>query len=139
VRPVSECAGIPLNQVFIGSCTNGRLGDLRIAAKILAGRKVKKGLRCIVLPATPTVWKQALREGLIDILLEAGCILGPPSCGPCLGGHLGILAGGERALSTSNRNFKGRMGSLDAEIYLAGPAVAAAGAVAGEIIHPGKL
>ncbi|MDR2076643.1 MAG: 3-isopropylmalate dehydratase large subunit, partial [Desulfovibrio sp.] len=126
VRPVSEVAGIPVHQVVIGSCTNGRISDLRAAAAVLAGRKVKKGLRCIILPATPGVWKQALREGLMETLLEAGCILGPPSCGPCLGGHLGILAGGERALATTNRNFKGRMGSPASEIYLANPAVAAA-------------
>ncbi|MDR1360423.1 MAG: 3-isopropylmalate dehydratase large subunit [Deltaproteobacteria bacterium] len=139
VRPVSELKGIPVQQVIIGSCTNGRISDLRAAAAVLKGRKVQKGLRCIVLPATPGVWKQAIREGLAEILLEAGCILGPPSCGPCLGGHLGILAGGERALSTTNRNFKGRMGSLDSEVYLANPAVAAATAVAGEIAHPGKI
>ena len=139
VRPVSEVTGLPVNQVIIGSCTNGRISDLRAAAAVLAGRKVKKGLRCIILPATPGVWKQALREGLMETLLEAGCILAPPSCGPCLGGHLGILAGGERAVTTTNRNFRGRMGSPDSEIYLANPAVAAATAVAGEIAHPGKL
>ncbi|MDR2160934.1 MAG: 3-isopropylmalate dehydratase large subunit [Desulfovibrio sp.] len=139
VRPVSDVAGLPVQQVVIGSCTNGRISDMRAAASILAGRKVKKGLRCIVLPATPGVWKQALREGLVEILLEAGCVLGPPSCGPCLGGHLGILAGGERALATTNRNFKGRMGSPASEIYLANPYVAAATAVAGEIASPAAL
>jgi 3-isopropylmalate/(R)-2-methylmalate dehydratase large subunit len=107
-RPVSDLAGVPVNQVVIGSCTNGRISDLRAAAAVLVGRKVKKGLRCIILPATPGVWKQALREGLVETLLDAGCILGPPSCGPCLGGHLGILAEGERALATTNRNFRGR-------------------------------
>jgi len=106
---------------------------------VLAGRKVKKGLRCIILPATPGVWKEALQEGLLATFMEAGCIIGPPSCGPCLGGHLGILAGGERALATTNRNFRGRMGSLDSEIYLAGPAVAAATAVTGVITHPGRI
>ncbi len=139
VKPVSDVKGVSVNQVIIGSCTNGRISDMRVAAAVFAGRKVKKGLRCIVLPATPAIWKQALREGLIETMLEAGCIIGPPSCGPCLGGHLGILAGGERALATTNRNFKGRMGSLEAEVYLANPAVAAATAITGEITHPGKL
>ena len=139
VRPVSELSDITVNQVIIGSCTNGRITDLRVAASILAGRKVKKGLRCIVLPATPGIWKEALREGIIETLLEAGCILGPASCGPCLGGHLGILAGGERSLATTNRNFRGRMGSLESEVYLANPAVAAATAVTGAITHPAKL
>ncbi|MDR2488263.1 MAG: 3-isopropylmalate dehydratase large subunit [Desulfovibrio sp.] len=139
VRPVSELKSIAVNQVIIGSCTNGRITDLRAAAAVFAGRKVKKGLRCIVLPATPAVWMQALQEGLIETMLQAGCVLGPASCGPCLGGHLGILAAGERALATTNRNFKGRMGSLDSEVYLANPAVAAATAVAGVITHPAAL
>ena len=139
VRPVSELGDIAVNQVVIGSCTNGRISDLRVAAAILKGRKVKKGLRCIVLPATPKIWKQALTEGIIEILLDAECIIGPPSCGPCLGGHLGILGSGERALATTNRNFRGRMGSLESEVYLANPAVAAATAVLGVISHPGKL
>ena len=139
VKPVSEIKGIPVNQVIIGSCTNGRISDMRAAAAVLKGRKVKKGLRCIVLPATPAIWMQALREGLIEIMMEAGCVVGPASCGPCLGGHLGILAGGERALATTNRNFKGRMGSLESEVYLANPAVAAATAVAGEIVGPKGL
>lgn len=138
-KPVGEVKNVAVNQVIIGSCTNGRIEDMRAAAAVLKGRKVKKGLRCIVLPATPAVWKAALREGLVEAMLEAGCVMGPASCGPCLGGHLGILAGGERALSTSNRNFRGRMGSLESEVYLAGPAVAAATAVAGEIMHPGRL
>ncbi len=139
VRPVGEVKNVSVNQVIIGSCTNGRISDMRAAAGVFKGRRVKKGLRCIVLPATPGVWRQALREGLVEIMLDAGCILGPATCGPCLGGHLGILGGGERALSTTNRNFRGRMGSLDSEIYLANPAVAAATAVAGEIIHPAAL
>jgi 3-isopropylmalate/(R)-2-methylmalate dehydratase large subunit len=139
VKPVSEVADVAVNQVIIGSCTNGRISDLRNAAAVFAGRKVKKGLRCIVLPATPGVWMQALREGLVETMLKAGCVLGPASCGPCLGGHLGILAGGERALATTNRNFKGRMGSLDSEVYLANPAVAAATAITGFITHPQKL
>ena len=139
VRPVSELGDIAVNQVIIGSCTNGRISDLRTAAAVFAGRKVKKGLRCIILPATPKIWKQALQEGLIETMLDAGCIIGPPSCGPCLGGHLGILGGGERALATTNRNFRGRMGSLESEVYLANPAVAAATAITGVISHPGKL
>jgi 3-isopropylmalate/(R)-2-methylmalate dehydratase large subunit len=139
VRPVSELSDIAVNQVIIGSCTNGRISDLSAAAAVLAGRKVKRGVRCIVLPATPGIWKEALREGILETLTDAGCIIGPPSCGPCLGGHLGILAGGERAIATTNRNFRGRMGSLDAEVYLANPAVAAASAVTGVITHPGKL
>jgi 3-isopropylmalate/(R)-2-methylmalate dehydratase large subunit len=139
VRPVSELGTIAVNQVIIGSCTNGRITDLRAAAAVFAGRKVKKGLRCIVLPATPGIWMQALKEGLVETMLEAGCILGPASCGPCLGGHLGILAAGERALATTNRNFKGRMGSLDAEVYLANPSVAAATAITGVITHPAAL
>ena len=139
VRPVSELADTTVNQVIIGSCTNGRIYDLRAAAAVFAGRKVHKKVRCIVLPATPKIWKQALEEGLIATMLDAGCIIGPPSCGPCLGGHLGILAGGERALATTNRNFRGRMGSLESEVYLANPAVAAATAITGAITHPAKL
>ncbi len=139
VHPVSTINNVEINQVIIGSCTNGRISDIREAAAVFKGRKVKKHLRCIVLPATPAVWKQASKEGLVDILLEAGCIMGPPSCGPCLGGHLGILGGGERALATTNRNFKGRMGSLESEVYLANPAVAAATAIAGVICSPASL
>ena len=139
VHPVSEVKNVAINQVIIGSCTNGRISDMREAAAILKGRKVKKGLRCIVLPATPAIWKQALREGLIEIMMEAGCVVGPATCGPCLGGHMGILAGGEKALATTNRNFRGRMGHLDSEVYLANPAVAAATAVAGVITHPAAL
>lgn len=139
VKPVSEVKDVVVDQVIIGSCTNGRIYDLRAAAAVLAGRKVKKGLRCIVLPATPAIWMRALKEGLIETLLQAGCILGPASCGPCLGGHLGILAAGERALATTNRNFRGRMGSLDSEVYLANPAVAAATAITGVITHPAAL
>ena len=139
VRPAEELAGVRIDQVVIGSCTNGRIEDLREAAKILKGRKVARHVRCIVLPATPRVWRQALKDGLIEIFMEASAIVGPPTCGPCLGGHMGILAKGERAIATTNRNFKGRMGSLESEVYLASPAVAAASAVAGEIAHPGKL
>jgi 3-isopropylmalate/(R)-2-methylmalate dehydratase large subunit len=139
VKPVSALKDVPLNQVVIGSCTNGRLRDMLDAAEIFAGRKVKKGLRCIILPATPGVWKSALEAGLMTTFIDAGCIIGPPSCGPCLGGHLGILAGGERALATTNRNFRGRMGSLESEVYLANPRVAAASAVTGVITDPAAL
>ena len=139
VKPVAELSNLPIEQVVIGSCTNGRLSDLRDAAEILRGRKVHPKVRCIILPSTPTVWRAALKEGLIEIFMEAGCIVGPCTCGPCLGGHLGILGDGERAVSTSNRNFKGRMGSLNSEVYLASPLVAAASAVAGEVMGPAKL
>ncbi len=136
---VSELPELPINQSVIGSCTNGRITDLRIAAEILKGRKVDPKVRCIVLPATPTIWKQALKEGLIEIFMDAGCIVGPATCGPCLGGHMGCLGDGERSISTSNRNFKGRMGSLKAEVYLSNPAVAAASAVTGIISSPKDL
>lgn len=139
VKPVSAVSGLPVQQVVIGSCTNGRLSDLHDAARILKGRKVAKTVRCIVLPATPTIWKHAMRDGLFDIFADAGCIIGPPTCGPCLGGHMGILADGERAVATTNRNFRGRMGSLESEVYLASPLVAAASAVAGEICGPASL
>jgi 3-isopropylmalate/(R)-2-methylmalate dehydratase large subunit len=139
VKPVDEVHGIRIDQAVIGSCTNGRISDLREAAAILKGRKTARDVRLIVLPATPAIWKQALREGLLEIFMDAGAIVGPPTCGPCLGGHMGILAQGERAIATTNRNFKGRMGSLMSEVYLSSPAVAAASAVAGEIIHPAKL
>ncbi len=139
VKPVSDVSGVDIQQVVIGSCTNGRISDLRDAAAVLHGRQVDKKVRCIVLPATPGIWKQALAEGLIETFMDAGCIVGPATCGPCLGGHMGILADGERAVATTNRNFRGRMGSLESEVYLANPAVAAASAVAGEVCHPGKL
>ena len=139
VRPVREVRDVPLDQVVIGSCTNGRISDLREAAQILKGRKAAKDLRLIILPATPGIYAQALEEGLFSIFLQAGAVIGPPTCGPCLGGHMGILAAQERCLATTNRNFKGRMGSLESEVYLSGPAVAAASAVAGEIVHPEEL
>ena len=139
VKAVSELKGIQIQQVVVGSCTNGRISDMRDAAAILKGRKVAKHVRCIVLPSTPTVWKQCLREGLMEIFVDAGCIVGPCTCGPCLGGHMGILADGERAIATTNRNFKGRMGSLNSEVYLASPVVAAASAVAGEIADADSL
>lgn len=139
VKPVSEIHDLPVQQVVIGSCTNGRISDMRDAAEILRGRKVHPGVRCIILPSTPTVWKMCLKEGLMEVFMDAGCIVGPCTCGPCLGGHMGILGDGERAVSTSNRNFKGRMGSLSSEVYLASPLVAAASAVAGVVAGPAAL
>lgn len=139
VKPVSALTRTDIQQVVIGSCTNGRLSDLREAAKVLAGRKVNPAVRCIILPSTPKVWKQALKEGLLEIFMDAGCVVGPCTCGPCLGGHMGILGDGERAVATTNRNFRGRMGSLDSEIYLASPAVAAASAVAGFVASPDAI
>ena len=139
VKPVSEVRDTAIQQVVIGSCTNGRISDMRDAAEVLRGRKVDKGVRCIVLPSTPTVWKQCLREGLIEVFMEAGCIMGPSTCGPCLGGHMGILGDGERAVATTNRNFRGRMGSLSSEVYLASPLVAAASAVMGHVAGPDQL
>ncbi|HNQ01113.1 MAG TPA: aconitase family protein, partial [Syntrophales bacterium] len=128
-----------LDQVFIGSCTNGWLEDLRDAARVLKGRKRAKGLRLIVIPASPTILKEATREGLVEIFLEAGAVVGPPCCGPCLGGHMGILASGERALATTNRNFVGRMGHPKSEVYLCNPSIAAASAVLGRIGSPEEL
>ena len=139
VHPVSASTHISIDQAFIGSCTNGRIEDLRIAAKILKGRKVHPYVRCIVIPASKKVYMQALREGLIDIFLEAGCVVSVSTCGPCLGGHMGILAEGERCISTSNRNFPGRMGHPKSEAYLANPAVVAASAVLGRIAHPEEV
>jgi len=138
-RGVSEAGDVRIDQVVIGSCTNGRIEDLQLAARILKGRRVAKGLRCLVLPATPAVFRQASKEGLIDIFLDAGAIVGPPTCGPCLGGHMGILAKGEKALATTNRNFVGRMGDTESEVYLSGPAVAAASALTGKITAPQEV
>jgi len=139
VRPVSEAGSIPIDQVVIGSCTNGRLDDLREAARVLAGRKVAPGVRCLVFPGTQRVMLEAVREGLVAQFVEAGAAVSTPTCGPCLGGHMGILAAGERAVSTTNRNFRGRMGHPESEVYLAGPAVAAASAVAGRIASPEEV
>lgn len=130
---------IRIDQVVIGSCTNGRLDDLRIAAKVLEGRHVAEGMRCIVIPATQAIYLQAMEEGLLRIFIEAGAIVSTPTCGPCLGGYMGILAKGERCVSTTNRNFVGRMGHVESEIYLASPAVAAASAVTGKISCPCQL
>ena len=139
IRPVEELEGTEIDQVFIGSCTNGRIDDLRIAAEILADNKVKKGIRCIVIPATQKIYLQAMEEGLLKIFIEAGAVVSTPTCGPCLGGYMGILAENERCVSTTNRNFVGRMGHVDSEIYLASPAVAAASAVTGKISSPEEL
>lgn len=130
---------IKINQVVIGSCTNGRIDDLRCAAKVLAGRHVAEGMRCIIIPATQAIYLQAMEEGLLKIFIEAGAVVSTPTCGPCLGGYMGILAQGERCVSTTNRNFVGRMGHVESEIYLASPAVAAASAVAGKISCPCRL
>ena len=128
-----------VDQVVIGSCTNGHISDLRVAAQILKGRKVKKGVRCIIIPATQQIYLQAMEEGLLKIFIEAGAAVSTPTCGPCLGGYMGVLAAGERCISTTNRNFVGRMGHVDSEVYLASPAVAAASAVTGKISVPEEL
>ncbi len=138
-RPVTEATHVTIDQVVIGSCTNGRISDLRIAAQILKGKKVNPNVRCIVIPATQEIYRQAMKEGLIDIFIEAECVVSTPTCGPCLGGHMGILAKGERAVATTNRNFVGRMGHPESEVYLASPAVAAASAVLGRIAHPDEV
>ncbi len=136
VKPVEELGDIYIDQVVIGSCTNGRMEDLRIAAQILKGKKVHPYVRLIIIPATQEIYLQALREGLIEIFISAGASVSTPTCGPCLGGHMGILAKGERALATTNRNFIGRMGHPESEVYLCGPAVAAASSIAGKITIP---
>lgn len=135
-KKISEVGTITIDQVVIGSCTNGRISDLRTAAEILKGRKVAANVRCIVIPATQRVYLQAMEEGLLKVFVEAGCAVSTPTCGPCLGGHMGILAKGERCVATTNRNFVGRMGHVESEIYLASPAVAAASAIAGRIASP---
>lgn len=139
IDEIHEMDDIKIDQVVIGSCTNGRLDDLRIAAEILKGRKVQKGLRCIVIPATQKIYLQAMEEGLLRTFIEAGAVVSTPTCGPCLGGYMGILAEGERCVSTTNRNFVGRMGHVTSEIYLASPAVAAASAILGKIGCPCEL
>jgi len=139
VRPISEVDHIPLDQAFIGSCTNGRLEDLREASGILKGKTVARGTRLIVIPGSSLIYKQAIREGIVETLLDAGAVIGPPCCGPCLGGHMGILAEGEKAVATSNRNFVARMGHPESEVYLASPAIAAASAILGRIGSPEEL
>ena len=138
-RTPEEWGDVKIDQVVIGSCTNGHISDLRIAADILKGKHVAKGVRCIVIPATNTIWKQAMHEGLFDVFVDAGAVVSTPTCGPCLGGHMGILAAGERAVATTNRNFVGRMGHVDSEVYLASPYVAAASAIAGKIATPDQV
>ena len=138
-KVVSEVAGLPINQVVIGSCTNGRISDLRAAAAVLKGKKVADGVRCIVIPATQEIVLQAMQEGLIQTFIEAGCAVSTPTCGPCLGGHMGVMANGEKCVATTNRNFVGRMGGITSEIYLASPAVAAASAIAGKIADPREV
>jgi 3-isopropylmalate/(R)-2-methylmalate dehydratase large subunit len=130
---------VAIDQAVIGSCTNGRLEDLRLAAKVLKGRKVARGVRLIVIPATPLIYRQAMEEGLLAIFMASGGVISPPTCGPCLGGHMGILAPGEVAIATTNRNFTGRMGHPQSMVYLANPAVAAASAVTGRISGPEEL
>jgi 3-isopropylmalate/(R)-2-methylmalate dehydratase large subunit len=138
-RPISKVGKVEIDQVVIGSCTNGRIEDLVIAAKVLRGRKVSKRVRCIIIPGSQEVYLQALRKGLIKLFIEAGAVVSTPTCGPCLGGYMGVLAAGERCVSTTNRNFVGRMGSPQSEVYLANPAVAAASAVLGRIAGPEEV
>ncbi len=138
-RGISEVGDVKIDQVIIGSCTNGRLEDLRIAAKILEGKKAASNIRLIIIPATQQIYRQAMKEGLFEIFLDAGAAISTPTCGPCLGGHMGVLAAGERAVATTNRNFVGRMGHPKSEVYLAGPAVAAASAILGKIAGPEEL
>ncbi len=139
IDEIKKMDDIVIDQVVIGSCTNGRLDDLRIAAKVLAGKHIKKGMRCIVIPATQAIYMQAMEEGLLKTFIEAGAVVSTPTCGPCLGGYMGILAEGERCVSTTNRNFVGRMGHVNSEVYLASPAVAAASAITGMISSPYEL
>ena len=138
-RTIDEVGEVKIDQCVIGSCTNGRIEDLRNAAKVFEGKHVAKGIRALIIPATQKIYAQAMHEGLFDIFLNAGCVISTPTCGPCLGGHMGILAKGERAISTSNRNFVGRMGHPESEVYLASPAVAAASAIKGYIASPEEV
>lgn len=138
-KTIGSFGEIQIDQAVIGSCTNGRLDDMRVAAEIMKGRKVAKNVRCIIIPATQEIYLQAMKEELLEIFIQAGAIVSTPTCGPCLGGYMGILAAGERCISTTNRNFVGRMGHVDSEVYLASPAVAAASAVTGKISSPEEL
>jgi 3-isopropylmalate/(R)-2-methylmalate dehydratase large subunit len=138
-KPISQVGDIEIDQVLIGSCTNGQLEDLRVSARILKGRKVHPRVRCLIIPGSQQVYLDALTEGLMEIFVRAGAVVCTPTCGPCLGGHMGVLAAGERCISTTNRNFVGRMGSPESEVYLSNPAVAAASAVAGKIASPGEV
>jgi 3-isopropylmalate/(R)-2-methylmalate dehydratase large subunit len=136
VKDARELGNIRIDQAVIGSCTNGRIEDLAMAADILKNKKVASHTRCIIIPATPKIYLEAMRRGYLETFMEAGCIISPPTCGPCLGGHMGVLAKGEKAIATTNRNFVGRMGHPESEVYLAGPAVGAASAIKGFITHP---
>ncbi len=138
-HPVSEAGDVKIDQSVIGSCTNGRIEDLRIAAEVLKGNKVHQDVRCIIFPGTQEIYKQAVKEGLVEIFIDAGVAFSTPTCGPCLGGHMGILAKGEKAIATTNRNFVGRMGHPESEVYLSNPAVAAASAIKGYIAHPEEV
>ena len=138
-KTIDEVGDVPIQQVVIGSCTNGRLEDMALAAKILKGRKVHDDVRAIIIPATQQIYKDCIKNGYIDTFIDAGCVVSTPTCGPCLGGHMGILAAGERCVATTNRNFVGRMGHVKSEVYLASPAVAAASAVTGKISGPDEL
>lgn len=138
-RTIGEAGEVKIDQVVIGSCTNGRISDIRVAAEVMRDKKIAPGIRAIVIPATQEVYLTALKEGLITTFVQAGCIVSTPTCGPCLGGHMGVLAAGERAVSTTNRNFVGRMGHTESEVYLASPAVAAASAITGKISSPEEL
>ena len=138
-KPASELSNIEIDQAYLGSCTNGRIEDMRVAAGIIKGRKIKKGVRMVVVPASTSVFKQAMHEGLFDIFIEAGAYVSGPTCGACLGGYMGVLAPGEKCISSTNRNFQGRMGDKESEVYLANPAVVAASALSGHITDPDDL
>ena len=138
-KTIDEAKGVEIDQVVIGSCTNGRISDMRAAAEILKGHRKADGIRVIVIPATQEIYKQCMHEGLIDIFIDAGCVVSTPTCGPCLGGYMGILADGEKCISTTNRNFIGRMGAVTSEVYLASPQVAAASAITGKITSPEEV
>jgi 3-isopropylmalate/(R)-2-methylmalate dehydratase large subunit len=139
VKPISALDTVTVDQVVIGSCTNGQLDDMRAAASVMKGRRVHRGLRAIIIPATQAVALRCIEEGLARTFIEAGAVFSTPTCGPCLGGHMGVLAEGERAVATTNRNFVGRMGHPGSEVYLSSPAVAAASAIAGRIAHPDEV
>lgn len=138
-KTIDEVGDVKIDQVVIGSCTNGRMEDMRTAARILAGHNVHPDIRCIIIPATQKIWKQCMNEGLFDTFIDSGAVVSTPTCGPCLGGHMGILAEGERAVATTNRNFVGRMGHVKSEVYLASPAIAAASAITGKISSPDEI
>jgi 3-isopropylmalate/(R)-2-methylmalate dehydratase large subunit len=138
-RTIDQVGQVPIHQVVIGSCTNGRLSDMRIAAEILKGKTVHRDVRTIIIPATQQIYKECIQLGYLEIFVDAGCVVSTPTCGPCLGGHMGILAAGERCVATTNRNFVGRMGHVKSEVYLASPAVAAASAITGKISSPEEV